>query len=111
MNILGLPGNSADKKSACNAGDPGSILGLNDFLEKDMATQSSILTWRIPMDRGVWWARVHVVAKSHRVKTGLSNNTLTFFICKYLFLNSVLFHWPVCLSLCQYHTAFITVTL
>ena len=65
MNILGLPGNSADKKYACNAGDPSSILGLNDFLEKDMATQSSILTWRIPMDRGVWWATVHWVPESN----------------------------------------------
>ena len=27
-----------------------------DPLEKAMATDSSILTWRIPMDRGAWWA-------------------------------------------------------
>ena len=25
-------------------------------LEEGMATQSSILVWRIPMDRGAWWA-------------------------------------------------------
>jgi len=29
-----------------------------------MATHSSILAWRIPMDRGVWWAIVHGVAKN-----------------------------------------------
>ena len=29
-----------------------------------MATQSSVLTWRIPMDRGAWWATVHRVTKS-----------------------------------------------
>ena len=29
-----------------------------------MATCSSILAWRIPMDRGDWWATVHGVAKS-----------------------------------------------
>ena len=29
-------------------------LGLEDPLEKGMATHSSILAWRIPMDRGVW---------------------------------------------------------
>ena len=29
-----------------------------------MATYSSILAWRIPMDRGAWWATVHRVAKS-----------------------------------------------
>ena len=29
-----------------------------------MATHSSILAWRIPMDRGAWWATVPGVAKS-----------------------------------------------
>ena len=29
-----------------------------------MATHSSILAWRIPMDRRAWWATVHRVAKS-----------------------------------------------
>ena len=28
-----------------------------------MATHSSILAWRIPMDRGAWWATVHGVQK------------------------------------------------
>ena len=32
-------------------------------LEKGMVAHSSILAWRIPMDRGAWRARVHVVAK------------------------------------------------
>ena len=27
-----------------------------------MATHSSILAWRIPVDRGAWWATVHGVA-------------------------------------------------
>ena len=31
-------------------------LGLEDALEKGMATYSSILAWRISMDRGAWWA-------------------------------------------------------
>ena len=39
-------------------------LGWEDALEKGMATHSSILAWRIPMDRGAWWAMVHGVAKS-----------------------------------------------
>ena len=30
-----------------------------DPLEKGMATLSSILAWRIPMDRGAWRATVH----------------------------------------------------
>ena len=33
-------------------------------LEKEMATHSRILAWRIPKDRGTWWATVHGVAKS-----------------------------------------------
>ena len=28
-------------------------LGWEDALEEDMATHSSIIAWRIPMDRGV----------------------------------------------------------
>ena len=39
-------------------------LGWEDPLEKETATHSSILAWRIPMDRGAWWATVHGVAKS-----------------------------------------------
>ena len=31
-------------------------LGQEDALEKEMATHSSILAWRIPMDRRAWWA-------------------------------------------------------
>ena len=34
------------------------------FLKKGMATYSSILAWRISMDRGAWWATVHGVAES-----------------------------------------------
>ena len=30
-------------------------LGQEDPLEEAMATHSSILAWRIPMDRGAWW--------------------------------------------------------
>ena len=38
------------KESACNAEDPGSQtqMGLEDTLEKGMATHASILAWRIP---------------------------------------------------------------
>ena len=43
------------KESACNVGDWGS-LGWEDPREKGMATHSNILAWRIPMDRGAWWA-------------------------------------------------------
>ena len=39
-------------------------LGWEDPLEKGMATHSSILAWRIPMDQGAWQATVHGVSKS-----------------------------------------------
>ena len=35
-----------------------------DPLEECMATHSSILAWKIPMDRGAWQATVHRVAMS-----------------------------------------------
>ena len=39
-------------------------LGWEDTLEESMATHSSILAWRIPMDREAWRAIVHGVTKS-----------------------------------------------
>ena len=39
-------------------------LGWEDLLEGGMATHSSILAWRIPMDRGAWQALVHGIAES-----------------------------------------------
>jgi len=38
-------------------------LGGEDPLEEEMATHSSILAWRILMDRGAWWATAYGVAK------------------------------------------------
>ena len=38
-------------------------LSWEDSLEDGMATHSSILAWRIPMDRDGWWATVHRVAE------------------------------------------------
>ena len=35
-----------------------------DPLEEGMAAHSSILAWRIPMDRGAWRAAVHGLTKS-----------------------------------------------
>ena len=44
--------------------DPWVESGRKDPLEEGMATHSSVLAWRIPMDRGAWWATVHKVAQS-----------------------------------------------
>ena len=43
-----FPGGSDDKASAYNARDWGAFLGQEDLLEKEMATHSSILAWKIP---------------------------------------------------------------
>ena len=47
-------------------------LGWEDPLEEGRATHSGTLSWRIPMDRGAWWATVYGVTKSW---TWLSDET------------------------------------
>ena len=61
---LGFPGGSDSKESACNAGDLGLIPGLGRSPEGGHGNHSSILAWRIIMDRGAWRAIVYGVAKS-----------------------------------------------
>ena len=55
------------KNLHANAGDlrdVGSSPGSGRPLEEDMAAYSSILVWRIPMDRGAWRAAVYSVAQN-----------------------------------------------
>ena len=40
------------------------FLDWENPLWEGMATHCSILAWRIPTDRGAWWAAVHGAAKS-----------------------------------------------
>ena len=57
----------AVKSSPANAGgsrDAGLIPGSGRSPEEGVATHSSILAWRIPMDRGAWRATVYGVTKS-----------------------------------------------
>ena len=51
-------------------------LGGEDPLEKEMATYSNILGWRISADRRAWQATVHGVAKSW---TQLSRHVPSFY--------------------------------
>ena len=57
------------------------FLGQEDPLEKELATHSSILAWRIPMDGGPWQATVHGVARikhnleTKKLRTRLRNTT------------------------------------
>ena len=43
-----FPGGSDGKESSCKAGTQVQSLGREDALEKEMATHSGILAWRIP---------------------------------------------------------------
>ena len=44
-------------------------LDWEDPLEEGMATHSSILAWRLSMDRGAWWATVHGASKNQTLNT------------------------------------------
>ena len=60
---MGFPVGSDGKESTCNAEDLRS-LGQEDPLGEGMATHSSILVWRIWMDKVTQQATVHGVKKS-----------------------------------------------
>ena len=68
--IVGFPGGSGVKNLPAMPEIWVRSLGGKDSLEEGMASHSSILAWRNPMDRGTWWAVVHRVTKS---QTRLSN--------------------------------------
>ena len=74
--------------------------GLSDFtftfhfhaLEKEMATHSTVLAWRIPGTGGAWWAAIYGVAQSRtRLKRCSSSSKLQgkLVICILQFLSEV----------------------
>ena len=69
--VKNLPANAGDVRNA------GSIPGWQDPLEEVMVTHSSILAWRIVMNRGARWATVHRVAKSRTRLKRLSAHACT----------------------------------
>ena len=66
----------------------GLILDREHPLEEGMATHSSILAWRIPMNRGAWWATVHGAAKSQTRLKQLSSHKK--------FAERMVFKWVHC---------------
>ena len=60
----GFPGGSDGKESTCNAGDLGLILGWGRFPGEGKGNPLQYSCLENPMDRGVWWVRVHGVTKS-----------------------------------------------
>ena len=51
-------------------------LGWEDFLEEGMATHSSILAWKIPMDRGAWQATVHGLQRVGHIERLSTHSTI-----------------------------------
>ena len=52
--IMGFPGGSDGKESACNAGDPGSIPGLGKSPGEENGNPLHYSCLENPMDRGAW---------------------------------------------------------
>ena len=76
--ILGFPGGSEVKASACNAGDTSSIPGLGRSPGEGNGNPLQYSCLENPMDRGAWWASVHGVAKSRtRLRDFTFYSTLT----------------------------------
>ena len=66
----GFPDGSNDKESACNTGDPGSIPGLGRSPGEGNGNPLQYSCLETPMDRGVWQATVHGVARvGHDLET------------------------------------------
>ena len=76
---LGFTGGSDSEESACNAGDLGSIPRLGRSPEEGHGNPLQYLTWRIPMDRGAWWAAVHGAAESDKTEP-LSTHMLSLMV-------------------------------
>ena len=55
-----------------------------DLLGKGLVTHSSILAWRILMDRGAWWATVHGVAKNWTLLSDKAQHSSS--LCFFTFL-------------------------
>ena len=66
-------------------------LGWQDPLEEGMATHHSILAWRIPMDRGAWWATFHGVAESDTTKRLITTQCLCIHVTLSIYLTFSLF--------------------
>ena len=65
----GFPGGSGGKASACNAGDPGSILGLGRSPGEGNGNPLQYSCLGNPMDRAPWWA---TVMRSQRARHNLA---------------------------------------
>ena len=80
-------------------------LGWEDPLEEGMATHSSVLAWKIPMDRGAWWATIHGVTKSWTWRSNFYFHLLwrkdfangaSFWDCAIIIITTIIIPFPLC---------------
>ena len=71
--VLGFPGGSEVKVSACNVGGLGSIPGSGRSPGEGNGNPLQYSCLENPMDGGAWWATVHGVAKSRMRLRDLTN--------------------------------------
>ena len=76
IRVLGFPGGSEVKASACSEGDLGWIPGSGRSPGEGNGNPLQYSCLENPTDGGAWWATVHGVTKS---RTRLSNLTFTNF--------------------------------
>ena len=98
---MGFPGRSEGKESACNASTETQVqsLGQGDPLEKEMATYSSILAWRIPRTEESGWLQStdrKELTTTEWLRLALSFTLLS--ICHCLIFLNVNFHFFCCSS-------------
>ena len=60
-----------------------------------MATHSSTLAWKNPMDRGAWWAAVHGVAKSRTLLSDFTFNFHFHALEKEMAIHSMVLAWRI----------------
>ena len=62
--IKGFPDGTTDKESACQCRRHKGSVHWEGTPEKEMATHSSILGWKIPWTEEPGWATIHGVSKN-----------------------------------------------
>ena len=95
---MGFPGDSVVKNLPANAGASGNFrfpLGQKDSLGEEMATHSSILAWKNPMDRGAWQATVQRVTKSQTWLNDWAHTKISLGMAHAVYGSQ---HWGLCLA-------------
>ena len=78
LDIWGFPGGASHKEPACQCRryeTPVLSLGMEDPLEEGRETHSSILAWRIPMERGGWQVAIHQI-RSDQISRSVVSDSL-----------------------------------